>query len=349
MPKPGSDFERAVQEFVRGLDPNARCLFNHRIPDRDTGRPRQVDGWIETSFLGHYPTSILISCKDHRRRLDVGAIEQFAGEIQSTGATFGIIYSRSGFTGSAIEKGRQLNISCCRLLENGTPEHPAELLVETFLVLPEYAFQVEQPSEKAPCDLRWPRVGPMAVEGAVRSVPVVDGLSVTCREMFDRANEMPISVGRDDRPRDLAASLLIPAAKHHPRFRIRILLVWHWFRAKLDAYRLSGSVNQSQQTFSGTTVTPVISLTSPPAMTAWDRVAPTDLPKEKIGVTITPLSWPVPQTLRTLFGESLVFQDGPWRCGPPGVGALDQLLLQGSYAPSSPGMQLRIPIQLKPR
>jgi hypothetical protein len=64
--RPGKAFEKAVYAFARKLDPNADVIFDAKIPDRDTGKMRQCDVWINAKFGGHWPISILVSCKDKR-------------------------------------------------------------------------------------------------------------------------------------------------------------------------------------------------------------------------------------------------------------------------------------------
>ena len=60
MSKPGRDFEEAVYAFANTL--KAEVLFDHQIPDRDTGELRQCDVWINAKFGEHWPLSILVSC-----------------------------------------------------------------------------------------------------------------------------------------------------------------------------------------------------------------------------------------------------------------------------------------------
>ena len=104
--KPGRKFEKAVYAFAKTLDPAAEVLFDHNVIDRDTGESRQCDVWINAKFGGHWTQSIIVSCKDHRRKLHVGDIGTFCDEKRATGATMGVIYSRTGFSKPAIQKAR---------------------------------------------------------------------------------------------------------------------------------------------------------------------------------------------------------------------------------------------------
>jgi hypothetical protein len=102
----GRDFEKAVYEFCRALDPDAQVLFDHKVRDIDTGEWRQADAWVSYRVMGHFPVSLLISCKDHSRPVGTGVLESLSAEVKSTRAHAGVLYSRSGFTKTASRKGK---------------------------------------------------------------------------------------------------------------------------------------------------------------------------------------------------------------------------------------------------
>ena len=139
----GLAFEKAVYAFVNTLDPKAEVLFDHKVPDRDTGTPRQCDVWINANFGGHWPLSILVSCKDHKKKLNISDIGTFKDEIHSTGASTGVIYSKSGFTKPAIEKAKSSGIACCRLYENEPADIPDLFTFESYAFTPQVKLALE--------------------------------------------------------------------------------------------------------------------------------------------------------------------------------------------------------------
>ena len=134
--KAGYGFERAVFDFASRLDGKAEVLFDHKVLDRDTGTPRQCDVWINAKFGDHFPISILVSCKDHGRKLDVGDIGSFCNEVHSTGASTGVIYARAGFTKPALAKAKINGLSCCRLYLDEPGELPESVAMTCFLSNP---------------------------------------------------------------------------------------------------------------------------------------------------------------------------------------------------------------------
>lgn len=134
--KNGYGFEKAVYDFASRLDSDAEVLFDHKVLDRDTGTSRQCDVWINAKVMGHFPISILVSCKDHGRKLDVGEIGSFCNEVHSTGASTGVIYARAGFTKPALAKAKANGLSCCRLYLNEAGELPEAVAMTCFLSNP---------------------------------------------------------------------------------------------------------------------------------------------------------------------------------------------------------------------
>lgn len=74
-------FERAVAAFLGALDPSAKVSHDKHIADADTGLSRQRDVWIETSFGGHIPLKILVSCKRKKTKLSQQDVDAFVGDF----------------------------------------------------------------------------------------------------------------------------------------------------------------------------------------------------------------------------------------------------------------------------
>jgi hypothetical protein len=172
MPRRGEEFERTIFQFYRGRDANCEVTFDHRVPDRDTGEPRQVDVWVRARLLGNMVFNILISCKDHRRLLDVGEVESLMGEMRSTGANAGVLYSPVGFTKQALVKAGKNGITCCKWCEGEPPELPADLPLEAFVAVPTYQIKVLPIGLRLPSASRWDSVLSATVE-RMRLVPSV--------------------------------------------------------------------------------------------------------------------------------------------------------------------------------
>lgn len=335
MAKPGRDFEDAVHQFVKMLSPDAQVLFNAKIPDRDTGSPRQVDVWVQYTLLGNVPVSILISCKDHRRPLDVGEIETFISEIRSTGAAQGVLYSRGRFTEKALVKAKANNVSCCRLFDDAPPELPSELIITTHIAHPVYRIAATTEEKDFPTDLMWRDILDCTVVSGQARGKCVDMVFKLCRQLHERsmadtATKLPGMTGE----------MVIKQIPQCPSLRIHGAIVWDWFEGGLNALRLTGSLNVNTNWFVGSAKTTEIPIQSTPSLGTWKRCPPPDMPQDKIRITINLLALPFPEILKQTMGPHRVFGTAPFTFGSPDPALLDAVVLQhlaaGGIPPTGP-------------
>lgn len=308
MGRRGRDFEEAVSSFYRELDPNAQVLFDHRVPDRDTGKMRQVDVWVVCQALGNITLRVLISCKDHDRALDIGEVEQFASEIQSTGATNGVLYGRSGFTKGALEKARKRNISCCRLFDNQPPELPSEQLIDTYVAVPVHRVLAEVPDER-PEGLRWSEVlrEPQDVTGN-RRCSTSQCVSFLCFLMVQPSEtETPAAPG----PQDRIETCDIAGTELHPPFQLHFALTWRWFRAGMDVLRLTGSFNSTEGSFVGKATVGPVPLSCALVADRCEACEPPGAPDERGRIVFSALAAPTAAHVHQAMGGA-VFGPGEW-------------------------------------
>ena len=121
------EFEKAVKAFVAALAPHAVVTHNVKRRDKDIGRLRQYDVWVDAKIGGFFPISMMISCKKMKRKLNSQDLDAFIGELETSGAHKGVLYSCSGFTKPVIEKAKVRGISCCLLLQGQPADIPDKL------------------------------------------------------------------------------------------------------------------------------------------------------------------------------------------------------------------------------
>jgi hypothetical protein len=151
--KAWEQFEVAVERCVAALDPRVTVRRNVKLPDRDTGRLRQRDVWIETTICSLFPVKVLISCKHWATKLDEGDIDAFVGELRSSGAHKGVIYSAGGYTDPAILKAQALGISCCKLYQTEPADIPESLMFAFYCCTPQYRIRIELEGRRAWSDV----------------------------------------------------------------------------------------------------------------------------------------------------------------------------------------------------
>lgn len=346
MARAGKDFEKAVEAFCRHLDPNADCQFDVRVLDRDTGTPRQVDGWITLRPLGgHVAVSMLVSCKDHARPIDIQGVESCSAEMRSTGAAYGILYSRSGFSESAIAKGRALNIACCKLFTNQPPEVPAELFVEVFAAYPCYTMTAQARGEYDR-QLRWHHFlkHPFLADPSIR-YPAAHAICMTMSALFQRAaSSTSAATGHDS----LIEQIEVREAAFPP-FDVHLALDWAWYTCKLNAYRISGSINYTDGAFTGSTTFPLLPLDRAPPSTQWTPCPPPVAPTSSLRHTLTVIAFPLPDDLLRATRAKRLFDNSLVRIGALQMPDVESLLLSKVANPFAQPLQMTTAFSIRPQ
>jgi len=137
----GSEFEAAVAEIQRLLDPNSTVEHNVFLED-ELGIPRQFDVVVRGKIGGRDILGVF-ECRDHERPVDLPQIDGFIQKRASVRADFGVVVSRSGFTKRALELTKHHRIGAYSLFKESDTE-------PGFTVLGHYYAKVWYWSE-----LRW--------------------------------------------------------------------------------------------------------------------------------------------------------------------------------------------------
>jgi len=254
MKKSGREFEEAVFAFVKALDPTADVKFDHKVPDRDTGKPRQCDVWVNAKIGGHWPIAVLVSCKDHSRKLNSGHIDTFIGEVKSTGASTGVIYSKSGFTKPAIRKAKANGLSCCQLFQNQPAELPVKLWFEFFACSQRMGlFLLSKPMSGLKT---WNDIFDISLHDGRTVLGVID-------KAFHKLETEAIeeSKKKGQFPNDLATDIEFHCSDScNDKLILRVQLAWKKYRGKVEASLLDGSYCFSNDSFYGTQAYPTIDM-----------------------------------------------------------------------------------------
>lgn len=260
-------FEQAVAAFLQALDPKARVRHDVIKPDIDTGHPRQRDVWIDTSFGGHIPITILVSCKRKKVKLSQQDIDAFIGELRSSGANKGVLYTFAGFTKPAIEKARKLGISCCALYVDRAPDVPKSLTFEAYCINERYQLELVGPGEPL-----WGRLVdvldlPVAEDGAATTV-----IRALARRYIAAKAAATSGAAWDLPVRSWFASIEVPAGRAWPSFELGVRGSWAVYQARFESVLLNGSYSFTDETYAGGFTTPSIDRFSENPGPGWEAV-----------------------------------------------------------------------------
>lgn len=312
--KPGKDFEKAVFAFVQTLDPSAEVIFDHKVLDRDSDTWRQCDVWVNAKFQAHWPISILISCKDHTRKLDIGDIGTFCDEVRSTGASMGVIYSRTGFTGPALKKAKANGLACCKLYRNQPPDIPAQIWFESYACYPSVGLALISPDlgdEAA----TWNEI--FDTSFVDEDGTVLDKLVEIYSEYEQKAVEKPRRTGKF--PQDWAFDI----AFHNDSEKnlvIRMQGLWRKYKARLAGSLINGSYCLSNDSFFGSQSTPWIDMKGEHPGDGWIEMTDQNHAYASNQILAIVYQANIQQTLREKLGPKRIHQNAEMADHPPELG-----------------------------
>ena len=268
------NFELAVSKMLSALAPNASITHDATLPDVDTGEPRQRDIWVTTTVLDHFQIKILVSCKRYKRKLDQQHVDAFIGEMLSSGAHKGVIYSYSGFSKNAIKKATVKGISCCKLFQNEKPEIPSQLMFDAYLRTPILIFTAYRlnPDEGLPetygelFDTLVPEHPTPLCTTTIRAIDLIERTYYKKRTLIREE-----SIESGNVPPEWEEPIMI---KHQgiDSIYIRIGGAWDIFKGKIEGFLLDGSYSFTDNNFVGKQYYPSISEHGPNPGSHWKKI-----------------------------------------------------------------------------
>lgn len=283
---------------MQALDTNAKVVHDVKTLDKDSGLPRQRDVWIETNFGNFLPIKILVSCKFWKSALDQQDIDAFVGELISSKANKGVIYSRSGFTEGAIKKSKALGISCCKLYSDGKPECPAMLTFTAFNSRECFMLKLAGRWDAEP--MLFKELMNQKMDGGQERVGEI--LAARHRENCEAATK-GVSLGA---MRTWSTWLDVKTKPNGNYLRVILEGNWKVFQARLDAWLLNGSYSFSDERYAGSMSTPAIDTQSEHPGPGWDFLGINpDIPADNIINMICSLG-KTEQALLENFGDTKI-------------------------------------------
>lgn len=109
MPKRTNPFQQLAAIIHSRLGSGWNVTESLLLTDSITGEKREVDV-VAKATVGTYDIYISVECRDHKRPADVTWIELMAKKHESLSTSKLVLWSRSGFTKTAITKAKALKI-----------------------------------------------------------------------------------------------------------------------------------------------------------------------------------------------------------------------------------------------
>lgn len=265
-------FEAAVAQFAQALDPTAEVLFDHHVPDRDTGEPRQCDAWINAQYGGHIQFSIYVSCKDRsksRRKLGSPQIDEFIGEIRARGASMGVLYTNAGFSGPALTKAAKNGIPCCRLYRDEPADIPEAVWIKQFICRPSASLGVIEKPRRWPIR-SWNDLFQCSAGEDYGNDTILDLVE---RQFLEKEREVVDALETEPAPPGgWQTTYTVSKPEWEGRLVFTVRGFWKAYTARTDGVLLDGSYSFNNQSFKGVVEGPTIDMQSPNPGPDWEEV-----------------------------------------------------------------------------
>lgn len=256
MSKESELFEKAVANFLQALDKNAKVTHDVKLPDKDTGEPRQRDVWIEAKVCQMFPVKIYVSCKFKGRKLSQQDMDAVIGEFLSSNANKGVIFSKAGFYKPAIKKAKKHNISCCKLYENQAPDLPEVLILKQYCLKSRIHFNVINNVLKNPVKT-YNELFNIKVKNASGKInKLIDQIQYNFRELEKHALKKENLENR--LPKNWNTKFEFKTNNDKELIEIELGIGWNIFEAKLEAFLTNGTYSFTETAFVGSQTGPAI-------------------------------------------------------------------------------------------
>ncbi len=117
------EFEHIIERLQRAFHPGADIQSDVRLPGRNSGVLRQIDIAVKQK-VGAETLLIVVECKHWGRKVDVKAVEAFAGVKEDVGAHCGVMISARGFSNGAENLAERKQISLYRYRDTNKEAWP---------------------------------------------------------------------------------------------------------------------------------------------------------------------------------------------------------------------------------
>ena len=136
------DYQQLAAAIYRDLSPGAVVTHDDHILGFTSGIKRQIDVSIRADLCGH-AMLIVVQAKDLGRPADLNVVGEFKVVVDDVHASKGVLICSGGFTATAIEYARGLNIDLCTVHEAASRKWSLDLRIPLLWVEPTIDFELD--------------------------------------------------------------------------------------------------------------------------------------------------------------------------------------------------------------
>ena len=210
-------------------------------------------------------------------------MDAFIGQLQSSGAHKGILYTITGFTRPALEKAAVHGISCCRLYQNAPADIPGALYFSFYCFASSLALGWQSTIRDDWEDIMVAELFNITdAEGKSAMDLLIDSFWQAQELEYDKV----VSKRLLPQPWKAAIEISVFGDKASPLI-IKLSGIWRVYRAKVEGHLLNGTYIFDEDKFVGSQSTPSIDMRGPEPGPGWEQVK--DYPEQlmpDVGIVI---------------------------------------------------------------
>ena len=252
-------YELAVTAFLQALDKIATVIHDVSIADKDTGLPRQRDVWIE-SIVSGFKIKIYVSCKYYTSPLNQQDMDGIIGELRSSGAHKGVVFSKAGFNDGALKKAEIHDIDCCVLVDT----NDFAKIIPQELILKIFARRSRMQAKVSDTSLLGDR------KGFIESKNLNDGQSMI-RILADQFKNL-VASSIDMQEDEVSTTFNVISSLNGKEMSVTLYDKWIYYIGELKGFLASGSYNFTTNSFNGSLTFPVIETNNPDLGPEWRKL-----------------------------------------------------------------------------
>lgn len=136
------DYQQLAAAIYRDLSPGAVVTHDDHILGLSSGVKRQIDVSIRADICGH-SILIVVQAKDLGRPADVNVVGEFKSVVDDVRASKGVLICSGGFSTTAIEYAKGLNIDLCTAHEAASRKWALDLRIPLLWIEPTIEFVLD--------------------------------------------------------------------------------------------------------------------------------------------------------------------------------------------------------------
>ena len=136
------DYQELAAAIYRDLSPNAIVTHDDSVIGLSSGAKRQIDVSIRADVGGH-AILIIVQAKHLGRPADINVVGEFKAVIDDVRAAKGVLICSGGFTATALEYAKGLNIDLCTVHDAASRKWALDLGIPLLWIEPTIEFSLD--------------------------------------------------------------------------------------------------------------------------------------------------------------------------------------------------------------